>query len=169
MENTSAKKPVRPARRRAGTALPAGEHDNNQSWRKHNIGRLLNTAINRFESRILQQMDEAGYSGFSLSHIAITRNLDIEGTRATELAKRAGITKQSVGELITQLEAGGIVARKPDPTDKRSRIVFFTPSGLKWLNAFGTALQQAEAEMEKELGAQRLKQLRQALSDYSEA
>ncbi|CAM5534075.1 MarR family winged helix-turn-helix transcriptional regulator [Eoetvoesiella caeni] len=168
MENTLAKKSARPARRRARTTLPAGEHHDSQSWRKHNIGRLLNNAITRFESRILQQMDEAGYSGFSLSHITITRNLDIEGTRATDLAKRAGITKQSVGELIAQLEAGGVVERKPDPNDKRSRIVFFTPLGIEWLNAFRTALQQAEAEMEEELGLQRLKQLKQALADYGE-
>lgn len=168
MENTPAKKSARPVRRRARTALPAGEHHDSQSWRKHNIGRLLNNAITRFESRILQQMDEAGYSGFSLSHITITRNLDIEGTRATDLARRAGITKQSVGELIAQLEAGGVVERKPDPNDKRSRIVFFTPLGIEWLNAFRTALQQAEAEMEEELGLQRLKQLRQALADYGE-
>lgn len=170
MENTPAKKSARPAtRRRVRTALPSSEHKDNQSWRQHNIGRLLNNAINRFESRILQQMDAAGYSGFSLSHITITRNLDIDGTRATDLAKRAGITKQSVGELITQLEAGGVIERKPDPTDKRSRIVFFTPLGLEWLNAFGTALQQAEAEMKEELGSQRLKQLKQALADYGEA
>ncbi|MBC7203204.1 MAG: MarR family transcriptional regulator, partial [Pusillimonas sp.] len=68
-------------------------------WRIDNIGRLLNNAIKRFESRILLEMEQAGYGGFSLSHITITRNLDTEGTRATELARRAGITKQSMGEL----------------------------------------------------------------------
>ncbi|HWK60385.1 MAG TPA: MarR family transcriptional regulator [Eoetvoesiella sp.] len=166
MENTPVPKKAATARRRPRAARAVGEHENIQSWRRHNVGRLLNNAINRFESRILELMDDAGHGGFSLSHIAITRNLDIDGTRATDLAKRAGITKQSVGELIVQLEAGGVIARKPDPSDKRSRIVFFTPLGVEWLNAFRTALQQAEAEMEDELGAQRLNLLKQALTDY---
>ncbi|RJG07221.1 MarR family transcriptional regulator [Noviherbaspirillum cavernae] len=137
-----------------------------QSWRKHNIGRLLNNAIDRFENRILQQMDEAGQGGLSLSHITITRNLDIEGTRATDLAKRASITKQSMGELIVQLEGRGLIERKPDPGDKRARIVFFTDAGLQWLKAFHIALQQAEKEIEDELGSSTLKLLKEALAAY---
>lgn len=167
MENTPLKQTAQPGRRRTRAAL--SPNDPAQSWRKNNVGRLLNNAIERFESHILQLMDAAGYGGFTLSHFTITRNLDLEGTRATELAKRAGITKQSVGELIVQLEKYGVVARKPDPTDKRSRIVFFTPSGIEWLKTFRTALQQAETEMEEKLGPQRLKELKQALSDYGGA
>ncbi|HUH87962.1 MAG TPA: helix-turn-helix domain-containing protein [Pusillimonas sp.] len=142
---------------------PASDLD----WRRHNVGRLLNDAIKRFESRILQQMDAAGYHGFSLSHITITRNLDLEGTRATELARRAGITKQSVSELINQLEAGGIVERRPDPADGRAKIVYFSPAGLAWLNAFGTALQNAERHMADELQEPAFSALKQALAAYA--
>ena len=135
-------------------------------WRIDNIGRLLNNAIKRFESRILLEMEKAGYGGFSLSHITITRNLDTEGTRATELARRAGITKQSMGELIAQLEQSGIIERRPDPNDRRAKIIFFTPAGMKWLDAFGTALNRAEQEMCAELGEEMFEALRNALLRY---
>lgn len=136
------------------------------SWRADNIGRLLNNAIKRFESRILAEMEKAGYSGFSLSHVTITRNLDTEGTRATELARRAGITKQSMGELIIQLEQSGIIKRQPDPSDRRAKIIFFTSTGLEWLNAFRTALNKAEQEMCAELGEDAFKVLRDSLLRY---
>ncbi|TAL77498.1 MAG: MarR family transcriptional regulator [Burkholderiaceae bacterium] len=143
--------------------------DANEEWRQQNIGRLLNNAIKRFESRILQQMSDAGHGDFSLSHITITRNLDIGGTRATEIARRAGITKQSMGELITQLEKDGLIERRPDPDDRRAKIVCFTPAGTKWLDAFRTALQDAESQMEDELGAANLRSLKRALEKYGRA
>jgi DNA-binding MarR family transcriptional regulator len=60
----------------------------------------------------------------------IARNLDGRGTRATEIAKRAGITKTIRGQLIGQLEEIGLIERIPDPDGKRARIVHFTPAGL---------------------------------------
>ncbi|HLU19352.1 MAG TPA: helix-turn-helix domain-containing protein [Pusillimonas sp.] len=148
-------------------ASSARPHAADPSWRRENIGRLLNEAIARFESNILRQMEEAGYHGFSLSHITVTRNLDLAGTRATELARRAGITKQSISELINQLEAGGIVQRKPDPADGRAKIVTFTQAGLDWLEAFGAALRHAEEQMATELGHARYKALKESLKAYT--
>ncbi|WP_397475214.1 MarR family winged helix-turn-helix transcriptional regulator [Pusillimonas sp.] len=148
---------------------PAAPHAADPHWRRENIGRLLNEAIDRFESEILRQMEAAGYHGFSLSHITVTRNLDQAGTRATELARRAGITKQSISELINQLEATGILERRRDPADGRAKIVYFTEAGLAWLDAFGSALHHAEQEMAGELGEARFKALKQALAAYTQS
>ena len=138
-------------------------------WRNDNIGRFLNLAIQRFETRVLALMEQAGHGGFTLSHMAITRNLDVGGTRATEIARRAGITKQSVGESIGQLEAMGLVERLPDPGDKRARTVQFTAAGMAWLEAFGAALSQAEEEMRAELGDPAFALIRQGLARYGSA
>jgi len=140
--------------------------DTAQQWRRDNVGRLLHNAIDRFETRILEQMAAAGHGRFSLSHVNITRNLDLDGTRATELARRAGITKQSMGELIHQLEVGGIIERTPDPTDRRAKLVAFTAQGRQWMHAFRQALEQAEREMESELGAEALQSLKSSLARY---
>lgn len=146
---------------------PSSSNLSDPSWRRDNVGRLLNDAVARFESSILQKMDEAGYHGFSLSHVTITRNLDLEGTRATELARRAGITKQSVSELINQLEAEGVVERRPDPADGRAKIVYFSKAGLLWLESFATALRQTEEAMVEQLGETVFTALKQGLSQYA--
>lgn len=135
-------------------------------WRSNNVGRLLNTAVQRFETRVLELMADAGYGEFTLSQMSVTRNLDVDGTRATEIARRAGITKQSVGELIGQIEDIGLIERIPDPNDKRARIVHFTPAGLAWLAAFEIAVNQAENEMRKALGAATFKLVKQGLEQY---
>ena len=133
------------------------------AWRLTHLGRLLGHAMRRFDERVLYLMAHDAEVPLALSnlaaraqvgaaHIHITRHLALQGSRLTELAGRAGMTKQAMGDLVTQCEAWGLVVRVPDPTDARARQVRFTESGLAWLNAFHAAVQQAEAEFRAEVG-----------------
>jgi DNA-binding MarR family transcriptional regulator len=87
----------------------------------------------------------------------------------TELARRAGVTKQAIGELIVQCEELGLIKRSADPTDARAKLVKFTERGLGWLEAFRAALYQAEAEMQEELGTLRVDGLKAALKAYADS
>jgi DNA-binding MarR family transcriptional regulator len=82
----------------------------------------------------------------------VTRHLALEGSRLTELAQSAGMSKQAMGDLVDQCEAWGLVTREPDPRDARARRVCFTATGLAWLKAFREAVAQAEAEFRAEVG-----------------
>jgi DNA-binding MarR family transcriptional regulator len=141
------------------------DHD---GWRHSNIGRLLNNSVRRFEARVLELLWRHPYPNVRLSHIQLTRNLDVAGTRITELARRADITKQAMGELVAQCEALGLVLRTPDPQDGRAAIIMFTPLGLEWLSLFRSAITQAEKEMREELGYLRVDAIAAALKTYSE-
>jgi DNA-binding MarR family transcriptional regulator len=121
-------------------------------WRHGNIGRILNNAIRRFEARVLEIMCDKGHSETRIAHINLTRNLDIGGTRLTELARRAEMSKQAMSELVEQCAAMGLVDRSDDPSDRRARLVSFTPAGLVWLESFRNAVDCAENEMRAELG-----------------
>lgn len=135
----------------------------NDAWRLTHLGRLLGHAMRRFDERVLQLMAHnvevplalsnlAARSQVSAAHIHITRHLALEGSRLTELARSAGMSKQAMGDLVDQCEAWGLVAREPDQRDARSRLVRFTPTGLAWLQAFRDAVAQAEAEFRTEVG-----------------
>ncbi|ONN65845.1 MarR family winged helix-turn-helix transcriptional regulator [Herbaspirillum sp. VT-16-41] len=150
------RKPARPA-------IPAS----NDAWRATNLGRLLNQAVQRFEESVLAKMVAAGHGQFTQSHISVTRNLDVQGTRATEIAKRASITKQSLGELVLQLEKLGIVMREPDPSDGRAKIVRFTPQGMLWLEQFHQAVEETEAEIAAALGPTLYLALKEGLLGYT--
>jgi DNA-binding MarR family transcriptional regulator len=62
------------------------------------------------------------------------------------------MSKQAMGDLVSQSEAWGLVRREPDPLDARAKRVVFTDSGLLWLNAFRDAVAQAEAEFRAQVG-----------------
>ncbi|MEM9067838.1 MAG: MarR family transcriptional regulator [Myxococcota bacterium] len=65
------------------------------------------------------------------AHTTLFPHIDHEGTRLTELAKRVGVTKQAVGQLVDDLVAMGIVERRPDPNDGRAKRVHFTRLGRR--------------------------------------
>ncbi|GLH80632.1 transcriptional regulator [Bradyrhizobium sp. SSBR45G] len=138
------------------------------AWRHANVGRLLNNAVSRFESRVLELMAASGHGGTRIAHVSLTRNLDVEGTRLTELARRASMSKQAMGELVDQCAVLGLVVREADPNDGRARLVRFTPAGLKWLQAFGDAVDVAESEMRQELGKATMDAIVQGLSAYGQ-
>ncbi|ATN35947.1 MarR family transcriptional regulator [Rhizobium sp. ACO-34A] len=136
-------------------------------WRRRNIGRLLNNAVRRFEARVLAVMSETGHSETRIAHVNLTRNLDIGGTRLTELARRAEMSKQAMGELVEQCAQMGLVERSDDPSDRRARLVTFTPAGIVWLEAFRDAVDLAENEMREELGEDLMDAILEGLSRYA--
>jgi DNA-binding MarR family transcriptional regulator len=135
-----------------------------QDWRQVHLGRLLGHAMRRFDARVLHLMAHnvdvplalsnlAARAQVSAAHIHITRHLSLQGSRLSELAENAGMTKQAMGDLVTQCEAWGLVQRTPDPQDARARRIVFTDTGLAWLRAFEQAVAQTEAEFKEEVGA----------------
>jgi len=111
-------------------------------------------------------MDERGHAGTRIAQLSLIRNLDIEGTRLTELARRASMSKQAMGELIDQCTELGLVDRIADPRDGRARIVKFTRAGLVWLNAFRYAIDLAEREMRAELGKTTMDTILKGMASY---
>lgn len=138
-------------------------------WRTHNAGRVLNSALRRFEQRVMELMAAAGHTEARGWHVNLTRHLDLDGTRITELARRSAMTNAAMNELVGQCEALGLVERVPDPTDKRARIVRFTREGLAWLEDFGRAVEVAQQEMAKEVGERALSLLLKNLAAYAAA
>lgn len=139
------------------------------AWRLNNIGRRLNEAVRIFEGRIIEFLRESGHDELSVAHINLTRNLDEDGTRLTELARRAAMTKQSMSELVDQVERTGLIKKRRDPTDGRAKLVCFTKRGFSWLEAFHKGLERAEAEMRAELGEAMVSLLVEVLAKYVEA
>ena len=162
--------PVAIERRSSSEEIGRGEHAprRDEKWRRDNIGRLLSNALRHFEARVIELLVQAGHEEVTQSHINATRHLDVGGTRLTEMAQRAAMTKQSMSELVDQLQEKGLVERCPDPLDGRARLVRFTPAGLAWLDDFRVALKKAEEEMTRSIGAGALRAMKDTLRQYDE-
>ena len=123
----------------------------------------MGDALRRFDERVLRLMARDVLVPLALSnlaardqvgaaHIHITRHLAVNGSRLTDLAQSAGMSKQAMGDLVTQCEAWGLVTREADAFDKRAKKVMFTADGLLWLGAFERAVAQAESEFKAAVG-----------------
>ena len=145
------------------TTISSAHAGYDTTWRLTHLGRLMGEALRHFDARVLQLMagsidvplalsNLAARDQVGAAHIHITRHLAVGGSRLTDLALSAGMSKQAMGDLVDQCEAWGIVRREADPHDRRARRVVFTKSGLAWLEAFRCAVAQAEDEFRQAVG-----------------
>ena len=125
--------------------------------------RLLDAALDEFVTDLQARVAATEYSDIRISHGCVFGNIDPDGTRLTELAERARMTKQSVGEVTSDLEQRGYVERVPDPADGRAKIIRLTERGRDG-QALGRGLiGEIEHEWAERFGEQRVAALRDAL------
>jgi len=135
-----------------------------QELRDQHIGRLLLQAQRAFNTQAIEKLRERGYQGLGVAHTALLPHLDLNGTRITVLADRAGMTKQGMGQLVADLERQGLVTRKPDPVDGRATLVQFTDAGWNYLRDAHEVKKELEAEYAEFLGVPGLAELRSLLT-----
>jgi len=129
-----------------------------------NIGLLCFIAYRAIEARVLEAVAAAGFDDVTAAQGRVFARIDPEGTRITDLAERALITKQTAGFLVDQLERAGYVRRVPDPRDARARLVQIAERGAAAVAVARQAEATTEAEWTAHLGAEATAQLRQALA-----
>ncbi len=131
--------------------------------RQQYIGRQLQRAYRASAELAAQKLHERGHTSLSLATTVALTQLDLEGTRISVLAERAGMTKQSMGQLVAELESLGYVTRSPDASDRRATLVQFTEVGWRFLLDAAAVKREIEAEYAALLGADGLEALRTML------
>ena len=132
------------------------------------LARLLGLAGRRLADDLRARLRAAGFDDGRPAHDAVFANVPPEGIRLTDLAERAGITKQAMSELVVDLERLGYVSRSKDPADGRARLITFTTRGWASVDAALDAFGAIEGELARRLGAERLRDLRHTLLDILE-
>lgn len=127
------------------------------------VATLMFIAYRSAETRILAASRRAGVD-ITLAQARIAARIDPAGTRLTDLAEQAQVTKPTATHLVDVLERAGFVERAVDPTDRRAKLVRFTRSGRKVLLAARAEEDKITAEWTRHLGERRMRQLREALS-----
>ena len=129
--------------------------------------RLLDVAFDEFSDEFARRVDAAGYTDLRPGHGCVFGTIDPEGSRLTDLAERAGMTKQTVGEVTSDLEKLGYVERVPDPSDGRAKIIRLTQRGHA-AHAIGRGLiEDIERDWGERFGAERVAALRELLEEIA--
>lgn len=129
---------------------------------------LMFVAHRAAEARVVEAVRAAGFDDLTLAQSRIGQRLNREGIRVTDLAEQAGVTKQTAGALVDDLEANGYVTRKPDPADARARLVVLTDRGEALCATAAAEIAKVEAEWRAHLGAKAYNELRAALVSLRE-
>ena len=135
-----------------------------ENAKRSSVGQLLIRAARLFNDAGLKRIQaDPRYAGARAAHLAVLPHLDLEGTRLVEIARRMGISKQAVSQLIDDLEAYGIVERRADPEDRRAKRVIFTDRGRASLFDGLATLRAIEEEVLTGLTDTRRQRLREDL------
>lgn len=129
---------------------------------------LMFIASRAAADRIFGVVHDAGFTELTVAQSRLLMSVDPEGTRLSVLADRAQIAKQTATALVDKLERAGYVERVPDPSDGRARLVRMTERAQTAIPIARAEEARIEAEWEAHLGAQRMVQLREALTSLRE-
>jgi DNA-binding MarR family transcriptional regulator len=133
-----------------------------------NLGLLCFYPHRAMEARVLAAMAEAGFGDLTPAQGRVAARIDRDGTRLTDRAARALVTKQTAGHLVDSLERAGYVERVPDPRDARARLVRIAARGHAAVAVARRVEVEVEAEWTAHLGEEATAALRAALTRLRE-
>jgi len=131
------------------------------------LNRMLLEAFRILDAQVDAALEARGAKDLSPRHATAILLIDKKGVRLTDMAGRAGITKQAMMQVVNDLEGMGLVHRSPDPKDARAKIVTLTAKGQKERAEAGKAVASAEQKIRRKLGAGTYDALRETLASIS--
>jgi DNA-binding MarR family transcriptional regulator len=128
---------------------------------------LFGVALDAMLEDFQKLLKETEFNDIRPTHGCVFRFVKGDGMRLTEIAELAGMTKQSVGEVVDDLVARGYVQRIPDPADRRAKLICLTELGER-AQATGFGLfAEVEKQWIKRYGAERVAQMRELLEEIA--
>ena len=132
------------------------------------LGVLSARLLFAVQDELFGTLAEQGHADIRPLHGAVLAYLDPEGSRATDLAQRSGQHKQVVGKVIDELEALGYVERRPDPADRRAKLIVPTPRGLDQMASSDAILAALERRHAEAVGAEAFAEFKRRLQEIAE-
>lgn len=128
---------------------------------------LLDVAFDAMIAEFRSELEQTEFSDIRPTHGCVFRYVKGPGMRLTEIAERANMTKQSVGEIVDDLAERGYVKRVPDPADRRAKLICLTERGEE-AQAYGLQLfAEVEKRWAERFGAERIAALRETLEEIA--
>lgn len=122
------------------------------------LGVLLRQPLRALLVEIHEGMAGAGYPDLRPAHSAVFMNLDSGGTRITDLAERAQMTKQSMGALVKYLKSRGYVSTASHPHDGRAKVVRLTAKGRATEEPARRTIRRVQEKWSRRLGPGEMEQ-----------
>ncbi len=106
------------------------------------------------EADMVRDAHLAGHPEVKRTHNAVFSTLRRGGMRAVDMAAEMGITRQSMGEVVREMVDLGLLEMRPDPDDRRAKIVAYTDEGLRLAGKGYSHIQDLERRFAEEFGSE---------------
>jgi DNA-binding MarR family transcriptional regulator len=140
---------------------------NSKRKNEDNFAPALVAASRALVATMMPEIASSGFKGITPAFASLMSLLDATGVRPTTLAKRAGTTKQAIGQLVRELEKRGYVEQVPDRADTRAKIVRLTKRGVALYAACADARYDLQATVIAKLGKVKVSRLRRNLIELT--
>lgn len=130
------------------------------------IGALLRLGVMIARARLLNGLLRSGYVDLTASHLPVFSYPFPDGVRPTELAARTSQSKQSMNNVLRELERGGYVKRRAVRRGGR-RLVFLTRKGLKVVEICQREMLALQTELARRFGRQRFDVFLRVLREFA--
>ena len=107
---------------------------------------------------------QAGLQPRTRTQTMILVNVSNGITRAAELARILGVSRQAIQQQINELEGDELVTQIPDPEDRRANRIMFSEKGAQFMNVALASLRQAEQALAIRIGYEGVRGLRNSLT-----
>ena len=133
-----------------------------------NILSLLLNAYYQIDNELQQLLEQKGWRQFSHAQSMIFLNMAEGRTRATDIARHMGVSKQAVNRTIKELVEIGLLQLKPDSQDKRSKRLSLTTKGALVTQEATESITKLEKNLDRKLGSKQAETLKTLLKALSE-
>ena len=136
---------------------------------REDLGFLLAKASQRWNEVLAEAFATAGFADVRPAYGSVLIPLfEEDGLRMSDLARRARLSKQTMTDLVRRLERDGLVERRPDPADARASLITLSVRSRAFRPVAEDILRRLDVEARRELGAERVAELRAALARLAE-
>ena len=129
----------------------------------------MRAPLRALSDRVSAELIGAGFVELRPAHLTVFQGLEQDGSRVTDLAARAHMTKQSMGALVNDLVRWGYVERHPDPRDARAILVRRTARGWEAERVARATVRAFELDWERQVGPERMQVFREVLQEFMPA
>ena len=128
------------------------------------INRLLLDVYKDLNKKVISKINENGYSDIKPTHTHIFRHISLEGIRLKDLTDKIGLSKQSISEIVDDLEKKGYLVKLPDDNDLRAKKICYTEKGKELIGLGKCISKELEKEYIELLGFEEFENLKQVLT-----
>lgn len=116
------------------------------------------------EQTMFERASANGYGHLTPALVRLFGHMGRRPVSTSEVARRMAVSKQAVHQLAGQAVQRGLVEMVPSESDRRVKLLQFTPKGWQMSDTAATELQRVEAGIAACIGRPALEELRRLLA-----